>query len=408
MEFPSAAELSERMGADPAVSAVSEALREVPGCWLVGGAVRDLALGHAPLDVDVVVEGDAEAAAAAAARALGGTVADHDRFGTATVAAPGLTLDLAAARRESYPRPGALPDVRPAGIAEDLSRRDFAANAIAASLDPERPGLLLAAEHAREDIEDGVLRVLHSNSFLDDPTRLLRLARYAARLGFGIEPGTGELAREAIAAGAPGTVSGARIGTELRLLLGQEGALDAMGIGRELGLWPAVHPSLAPDRALAQAALEAQVAGAAPGLIVLAAASGGFEAGDLRRWLDDLGMPAPDRDAVVAAALGARELAASLNGVERASELATLCRGQAPERLALAAAHGATGPVARWEAGLREVGLDITGDDLLAAGVPAGPDVGRGLRAALAAKLDGEAAGREEELERAVAAARGG
>ena len=166
-------------------------LPDRPGVHLVGGAVRDVLLGGTPFDLDLVVEGDA----AAFARSLGGQLKVHDRLGTSTVVLDGHTYDIVRARRETYPRPGALPDVEPASLAEDLARRDFTVNAIAIAL---ADGELTAAPSALEDLDARRLRVLHDQSFIDDPTRLLRLVRYASRLGFAIEPHTRALAEEAI------------------------------------------------------------------------------------------------------------------------------------------------------------------------------------------------------------------
>ena len=189
-----------------------EAAAEMRGVYLVGGAVRDLLLGRAPSELDVVVEGDV----ARLAGALGDSSTVHERFGTATVRDGDCRWDLAAARAEEYARPGALPDVRAAAITTDLRRRDVTVNAIALDLGS---GELRAADHALDDLAGGRLRVLHDASFRDDPTRLWRIARYAARLGFTLEPHTAKLAAEAVAAGVAERVSGARIGNELRLAL---------------------------------------------------------------------------------------------------------------------------------------------------------------------------------------------
>src|SRR5581483_5694207 len=135
-----------------------------PPVHLVGGAVRDVLLGGTPFDLDLVVEGDTDALA----RSLGGRLTGHDRFGTATVILDGHTYDIARSRRETYARPGALPDVVPAPLADDLLRRDFTINAIALALTEEHAGELNAAPHALEDLEAGRLRVLHDRSFIDD------------------------------------------------------------------------------------------------------------------------------------------------------------------------------------------------------------------------------------------------
>ncbi len=168
-----------------------EAVHELAGgkpVYLVGGAVRDLLLGRGRADIDLVVEGDA----AALATRLGGEVVEHERFATAKADLDGHEVDIATARAESYPHPGALPEVQPtAGIADDLARRDFTINAMAIPLrrDPE----LIDPHRGREDLEAGLLRVLHGGSFEDDPTRALRAARYAARFDFELEPETAAL-----------------------------------------------------------------------------------------------------------------------------------------------------------------------------------------------------------------------
>jgi tRNA nucleotidyltransferase (CCA-adding enzyme) len=300
--------------------------------------------------------------------------------------------DLASARRERYAAPGALPDVElGATVQDDLARRDLTINALAVRL---ADGEGAAWPGAVEDLQAGRLRVLHARSFLDDPTRLLRMARYAARLGFAAEPETAELARAAIGAGALRTVSGARVGNEVRLALAEPQPAALLELARDgLGA-AAIHPAFAADEALLRAI---------PGDLPLALLGGALldaPQAQLREALDHLAFPAADRDTVLAAA-GARKLAEALNAATRASELAALARRRPPEALAVAAALGASEPVARWEAELRHVALAVTGDDLLAAGL-SGPAVGAGLRAALAAALDGRAPDRAAQLRAAL------
>jgi len=398
-------ELTEPMRADPAIAQVIAALEDVPGCFLIGGAVRDLLLGRAPIDLDVVVEGDAGAAAATAAGRLGGAVVVHERFGTATVSARGLAFDLATARSETYARPGALPDVRSASLDEDLGRRDFTVNALAAALSGDRLGELRAHPRAQEDLHAARLRVLHERSFVDDPTRLLRMVRYAARLAFAPEPRTQELAREAIGGGALATVSGARLGEELRLALREESATGAFSLARALGLEAALHPDLRMDPELAGAALSRLPPDGRRDLVRLAAACRGFERDGLRTWLDGLAFAGEEREVVVAAALDADDLAERLEEARRPSEVGLAARGKPIEQVAMAGALGAGPGAGTWLSELRHVELEVTGDDLLDAGVPEGPAVGAALAAALAARLDGEAAGREAQLAVALRAA---
>lgn len=390
-------ELLDRLRALPAARPLLERLGGVPGVYLVGGAVRDLLLGGRPVDLDLVVEGDP----ASVAERLGGSIATHDRFGTSRARADGFTYDIARARTETYSRPGALPDVSPAGLEADLKRRDFTVNAIAITLD----GGITAMPGALEDLRNRRLRILHDRSFLDDPTRLLRLARYASRLGFEIEPHTLELAGAAVRAGALGTVSGARVGAEVRLLSQEPDPVAAFETLRELGLDAAIDPGFGvSDPELARSALAELPVDGRRDLLVLATAARGLKtpAG----LLDRLAFEAADREVIVGAAQNAVRLAEALNAAGRASEIASAAAGAAPEQVALAAALGAREPARAWLDRLRHVRLEIDGSDLLQAGVPEGPAVGRGLQAALYAKLDGLVSGRADELRTALRAAR--
>ena len=389
------ADLREAIHALPAARALRDALDGDEDVWLVGGAVRDLLLGREPArDLDLVVEGDARPVAERLAAALGGTATFHDRFLTARVRAPDHAYDLATARRERYPRPGALPEVEPASLDADLRRRDFTINGIASTFEGETR----APEGAREDLEYGRLRVFHDASFTDDPTRVLRLVRYAARLNFAVDAGTSVLARRAVAAGAVDTVTGSRIGAELRLLLDEPAAGAALGLADQLGVLGALRPPL---RFRPELAARARALLGVP-TVLLATVALDADSDALRAALDDWRFPAGERDRVVTAVRDAPALAERLQSAPRASEIAAAVQRTSPEAVALAGALGADEPARRWLHDLRHVRLDLTGDDLIAAGVPPGPDIGRGLRAALAAKLDGQATTREGELRAAL------
>lgn len=391
----SSPDLARRLRALPAAAPVFGVL---PHAWIVGGAVRDLLLDRgAAVDLDLVIEGDAVEAAAQLSAALGGSLTVHDRFGTATVEAGGHVYDLATARAETYARPGALPDVRPGTVEEDLARRDFTVNAIAVALD----GRVAAAPHAFEDLDARVLRVLHDRSFLEDPTRLLRLVRYATRLGFGVEPETRRLMDAALAGGALATVTPARIGSELRLLLREPAAVEALAWGAE---WPLGVP-LAVDRALVERALVLLPADGRADLLLLGAACRGVEPATLAGWLDALGFPGRERDTVVTCAR-AEGIEERLAAAGRPSEIAEAVRGVPVEAVALAGALGAESAARAWLEDLRGVTLEIDGADLLGAGIPQGEAVGRGLAAALRARLDGEAPDRGAQLAVALAAVR--
>jgi tRNA nucleotidyltransferase (CCA-adding enzyme) len=370
-----------------------------PGLHLVGGAVRDLLLGATPVDVDLVLE-DGDPAAVLAP--LGVPVTVHERFGTASARRAGHAYDVARARAETYAQPGALPDPRPAGLDEDLRRRDFTVNMFALALGPPEPGRLRAVPEAQPDLAARRLRVLHPASFLDDPTRLLRLARYRGRLGFAVEPETAELARAAVAGGALRTVSGPRIGTEIRHALGDPEALDVFAALRELGIDAATEPGFGLDEDLAESALSLLPADGRRDVVILAAAL--REVADPWPLLDHLGFRAADRDAVLTAA-GAGEAARRAVASRRASELAGAFASV--EQAALAGALGADEAARTWLEELRHVRLAIDGRDLLDAGVPEGPAIGAALRRVLARRLDGELPpDRDLELAAAVDEAR--
>jgi tRNA nucleotidyltransferase (CCA-adding enzyme) len=394
----------DRVAALAAAKPLLPRLAAVPGVYLVGGAVRDLLLDFTPRELDLVVEGDA----AALARRLG-QARVHDRFGTSTVTLNGFSYDIAGARTETYARPGGLPEVTPASLAEDLLRRDFTVNALALALGGDQRGELTMAPGAIEDLDARILRVLHVGSFVDDPTRLLRLARYAARLRFGIAPQTLELANSAVGSGALHTVSGARLGTELRLLAGEPDPVAAFTKLAELGLDAAIHEGFGlRDPSLARTALALLPEDGRRDLVVLAVAARATAPESLRELLDSLSFEAGDREVIIAAADRADTVARDLEQATSPSEIADVLRAAPSEVVAIAGALGPAEKARTWLKRLRHVRLAISGRDLEAAGIPEGPAIGLGLRAALAAKLDGLAAGREEELERAVRAAKGG
>jgi tRNA nucleotidyltransferase (CCA-adding enzyme) len=360
------ADLGARLGALPGVERVREAAADTP-VHLVGGAVRDLLLGRPRADLDLVVEGEVDAVAAR----LGGEVTSHERFGTATVRVDGLTIDLATARAESYASPGALPEVRPSALADDLARRDFTVNAMALGLrgEPE----LVDPHRGLDDLRAGMLRVLHPRSFEDDPTRALRAARYAARLGLALEPETAELLEKADLS----TVSADRVDAELRRLATEDDPAAAFALAREWGL-------------IEIGAAQVELIGALATLLAAEPWSAVAERGE----------------AIVAGASGrlggAPDLAKA--SPKRASEAVAAAHGHSGIELALARAMGAEW-LDRYVGEWRDVRLEISGNDLLAAGVPQGPAVGRGLRAALDAKLDGTTQGRDDELRVALGTA---
>jgi tRNA nucleotidyltransferase (CCA-adding enzyme) len=401
-------DLRERIRRLPGMDRLLPALDGLPPTYLVGGAVRDLLRGADAIDLDLAVEGDAPYVARALAGRLGGSVREHERFGTATVRAPELVFDLATTRTEAYDEPGALPRVEAATLTEDLRRRDFTVNAMAVALAGDRLGQLYDPHGGVADLEAGLVRVLHPGSFLDDPTRLLRAVRYETRLGLRMDEYTERAARVAVAEDALSTVSGSRVRDELMDLLAEYEAPAAVERLRDLGLDRALHPALRADPELvASASLGAAAIGADRGLASLAALVAGAP-DELDPWVAGLQLEARERDGVSRAARAAPGIVAELRARDRMpSELRDLLGTEPPEALALALALGAPPePILRWVTDLSGVRLEIGGADLLAEGVPEGPALGQALEETLRRKLDGLVDGRDDELRTALELAR--
>jgi tRNA nucleotidyltransferase (CCA-adding enzyme) len=338
--------------------------------YLVGGAVRDLLLGRGRADVDLVVEGDA----AALASELGADVTEHERFGTAKVRLDGHDLDIATARSERYSHPGALPAVESATLEEDLGRRDFTINAMAIPLRGEPR--LIDPHGGQADLAAKRLRVLHSRSFRDDPTRAIRAARYASRFGFELEAETARLLRGTDL----DTVSADRRQAELLRVAAEPRAARGFGLLAEWGL------------------LELREGGEELASRVAELLADRPWRGEARR-----------EQSLLAAAVGPEGGEAALAGrrPKRPSEAVALASAHDPVELLLARALGAEW-LDRYLTEWRGVRLQIDGQDMLAAGVAEGPALGRGLQEALRRKLDGELEGRDQELRAALEAAGSG
>lgn len=214
-------------------------------CYLVGGSVRDLLLGRPINDLDVIVEGDAITLAKKLVEVYGGKQTPHFKFRTAFWHVPNSeqVVDLITARIETYEKPGALPMVAPSSIEEDLNRRDFTINAMALRLDGHGLGEILDPLGGGADLERGVIRILHSNSFIDDPTRIFRAIRYEVRYGFAIEPETlAAINEESLK--VLESLSGERLRNELDLILDEDEAAGMVLRVASLRLLDAIHPKM--------------------------------------------------------------------------------------------------------------------------------------------------------------------
>lgn len=240
--------------------AVHIAIEMAIPAYLVGGPVRDLLLDLPVDDLDLVFQGDAITIAERFVERVSGILTRHTTFGTAKVLveAEGETfhIDFVTARAEEYPHPAALPVVRPSTIEDDLLRRDFTINTLALHLD-QAPWALIDLYGGVDDLRAGTIRILHDRSFVDDPTRIIRGARFAGRLGFEIEPHTRAFIAAAVASNMIERTTPIRILHELWLALEEPAPERVFGLLDELGVLDHVLPGIAwtADAALLLASL---------------------------------------------------------------------------------------------------------------------------------------------------------
>ncbi len=391
--------------------------------YAVGGFVRDLQLGQPTFDVDLVVEGHAIKLARQLAHDHGGRVRSHKRFGTAkwildtpdsdlqrpasNIQYPIPSLDFVTARIEFYEHPTALPTVERSSIRQDLHRRDFTINTLAIRLDPEHWGELLDFYGGERDLQDGLIRVLHSLSLVEDPTRILRAARFEQRFGFRIEPRTAELIDDA--RGLLDRVSGERIRHELYLILAEDMPEHALARLGELGVLQQISRGLRWNDwqqrkfpALRQAlGIETEMALPPAPSLYLTLLACRLDSDDLRAFLQRLRFVRDDRLLVEAVhnlqALEAELLRNGLppSGVYRilhpASDAARFVFGVVTDSWLVRQR------LEQYQQRLCTVQTDIDGSYLRQLGVPGGPVYRRILDAVLDARLDGQVSSREEE-----------
>jgi tRNA nucleotidyltransferase (CCA-adding enzyme) len=410
-EAPAGIALGHRLLALPDLEAVFEAVQAVgegfEGVYLVGGAVRDLLMDEPSFDVDIAVEGDGIAFGRALARALGGRVVPHDKFGTAVVVHDGGRVDVATARTEFYDHPGALPAVEQASIRQDLYRRDFTINALAVSLKGEDFGRVVDFFGGLRDLEDGVIRVLHNLSFIDDPTRIFRALRYENRYGFRMEAHTQGLARACVEMELVGELSSARLRDELEALLSEEEVAGTLRRLAELRLDQAVHPHLAAgeDAVELVAELDRLRERFAPEMPRwrprLAALARRLPPDELYGWFESLRLRRRDADRIADAVAVASRLRELIAATDEPAALRALAAPHDPDGLLMAMAGGddeVRARLTRYFEELRGVTLEITGADLAELGLGESPQVGAILDEVLRRKVNGELSGREAEL----------
>jgi tRNA nucleotidyltransferase (CCA-adding enzyme) len=369
--------------------------------YLVGGAVRDLLLGRPNLDLDLVIEGDAVQLTKELAESGQADLLACHRFGTATLGCGDHTLDVATARSETYAHPGALPEVTPGTIRDDLARRDFSINAMAVSLSPDDHGELIDLYGGRTDLEQRLVRVLHPGSFRDDATRILRGVRYEQRFGFEFESQTAGLLRQDLH--MLDTISGDRIRHELELILNEREPENAIKRLADLGVLTRINLVVEGEVEIAGVFRKArrmtgpeQLPALYLCLLIYPSTPQQLEA-----VISRLNMPTRPSRAMCHTLRLKNSLKLLDRPSSRPSEIYDLLKDHdvlAIQANAIASeSSSARSSLDLFLRNLRHVRPSLAGEDLKKLGIPPGPEMGRIIRALHRARLDGEVTTREDE-----------
>jgi len=405
--------------------------------YAVGGFVRDLLLKIPNFDLDYVIEGSAIFLAEELVRRHPlrfELKAKHERFQTATLVyytdidndtlisqvsalsqatnagiRPFRDVDLSTARIEIYEKPAALPQVEPSKLEHDLLRRDFTINALAVCLNPGAFGLLIDHFSGLDDLALKTIRILHPFSFIEDPTRIVRAARFAGRLGFHLEPKTKEQAKRAIAMRIFDNLGGVRIKEELRMILEAPTRIKSLNILGELsgnlcyldsqldyneGIRKGIRRA---ERLLERYPVEE------PWIVYLGALVSELPVERISGVLDRLQLTNKQKEIVESGLDLHRQMPLELSQFKR-SEIYDLMHERPRESLAIAAAVAVIGTDLRraiktYLEELADTRLDISGGDLIGRGHKQGPLLGKALRQVLAARLDKKISSKEEQLQ---------
>jgi tRNA nucleotidyltransferase (CCA-adding enzyme) len=368
--------------------------------YLVGGVVRDLLLKRPNLDIDLVVRGNAVELAKQLAAANKAAITVHPRFQTATLKWDKWRVDLATARSEHYTRPGALPTVHAGDIDLDLARRDFTINALAVWLIPNRWGEVIDLYNSREDLEKGLVRILHEDSFIDDATRIWRALRYEQRLGFKIEPKTLRLLKRDT--GMMETISADRVRHELELILKEEFPEKVIRRADSLKVLAELHPALRGDAWLARKFKEARrISGLALPDLYLALLAYRLTGEEIGKLISRLKLGKLHARVLTGTSNLKAELEALDEPILQPSCIYTILIKYNMTAIT-ASLLAADSPAVRKNIKLfldklRQIKPALSGSDLQKMGIPRGPEIKAILQVLLDARLDGEVKDRKGE-----------
>ena len=373
--------------------------------YIVGGIVRDLMLGRSSVDIDIMAEGDAVRLARQMAEKLGARLTIHSAFGTASIKIDGFSVDLATCRSEDYQRPGALPRVRAGSIRDDIQRRDFTINAMAVCINAANRGDLTDLFGGRQDLEKGLVRVLHDKSFQDDATRMMRAVRYEQRLGFKLESSTSKLLVHSLE--MLDTISGDRLKNELALWLDESHPEKILRRAGRLGMLGKLHPALKWDRPMGAAFKRAASSNAtAVSQLHFCLLVYNLDEEELYGLLGRLNLTGSRLDLLSQQCLELKGKCSELDrtSIKRSALYFTLREYDSTAILAnryFARTTTLRRNLALYTDRLKQAKTSLRGNDLMKLGVKEGPKVGTILKNLLAARLDGTVLSKSDEVKMA-------
>lgn len=374
--------------------------------FVAGGMVRDLLIGTQSKDIDLVVEGDSHALANEIARLYHAKITLHQRFQTAKLSVNGFTVDIVAARKETYEHPGALPKITAGTMEDDLKRRDFSINAMAISISGDTYGHLVDPLGGFADLKEGIIRILYPESFTDDGTRIFRAIRYEQRFGFDIEPETLTLLKEGkkhIPA-----LSADRLRYEFECIFNEQAPEKALCRASQLSVLKAVSEKLIFDITSAgwfRTARENSSFESPLPTLYLALWMGGMSDSDAQQLATRLNLPADSRKTVDDISKLKKQLInLGLPGLMPAD----ICRildsitPAAIEAVTIISPDRLVKERLRiYLASLRHIRPILGGDELIELGYSPGPGIGKALQKIKDARLNGVISTRKQEIEMA-------
>ena len=391
--------LSERLseGHIQAVSAVNNAASSIGSrAFLVGGAIRDIILGREIKDIDLAVECCPQKLLSSS-HMEPAKVISTSRFETVKLEICGQIIDLSMTRSEIYPNPGALPEVQLSTIEGDLSRQDFTINAFGVHVDPDRWGDLIDHHSGLQDLCHKKIRVLHNQSFMDDPTRVFRAARYASRLSFEVEMTT----EEALVRDLDGirNLSGTRILNELNQIFGETNSGKALENLNKWDVFKAIHPQFdIPTEVFntIENSGSEEVSSDVVGLLALLYCSNNVIRGEIGKRLglsSSLHSKVSDLDRF-------QELLPGMKNSDIYEKLSGLSLESlhVARSMSSSANSGLSAQIDLYLNDLAKVSVSVTGNDLLDMGIPEGTEMGRILSSIHKELLDGQVTNREEQV----------